>query len=91
MSYSIEMIDEAVIITKVNAAGEKTRRVKCKPGYKLNSSKTSCVPISGGEKASKRRAIIKSIRTKRAEGNALKIRTKRKRIRAMRKRKAYGL
>jgi hypothetical protein len=86
-----ELISDAVIITKVNSRGEKRRRVKCKPGFKLNSSGTSCVPITGGEKASKRRAIRKSIRTKRAMGNGLKIRTKRKRLKALKKRKAYGL
>ena len=87
----LELTTEAVIITKVNAAGEKTKRVRCKPGFKLNSTGTSCVPITGGEKASKRLAIRKALRTKRAEGQALKNRTKRKRIKAMRKRKALGL
>lgn len=85
------VIEEAIIITKVNSKGEKRRRVKCKPGFKLNPSGTSCVPITGGEKASKRRAIRKSLRTKRAMGKGFKIRVKRKRMRAMRKRKAYGL
>jgi len=87
----LELTTEAVIITKVNAAGQKTKRVRCKPGFKLNSSGTSCVPITGGEKATKRLAIRKALRTKRAEGTALKNRTKRKRIKAMRKRKALGL
>lgn len=87
----LELTTEAVIITKVNAAGQKTKRVRCKPGFKLNSTGTSCVPITGGEKASKRLAIRKALRTKRAEGQALKNRTKRKRIKAMRKRKALGL
>lgn len=87
----LELTTEAVIITKVNSAGQKTKRVRCKPGFKLNSTGTSCVPITGGEKASKRLAIRKALRTKRAEGQALKNRTNRKRIKAMRKRKALGL
>lgn len=86
-----EVIDEARIITKVNARGEKRRRVKCKPGFKLNSEGTSCVPVTGGEKASKRRAIRKSVRTKRAMGKGFAIRVRRKKLRAMKKRKAYGL
>lgn len=86
----MESISE-VIITKVNARGEKRRRVKCRPGYKLNDQKTSCVPITGGEKATKRRSIRKAIRTKKAMGKGAVIRSKRKRIRAMKKRKAYGL
>lgn len=80
-----------VIITKVNARGDKKRRVKCRPGYKLNAAGTSCVPISGSEKASKRMAIRKAMRTKRAKGTALQMRAKRKRLKAMRRRKSYGL
>lgn len=87
----MQVIEEAIIITKVNSKGQKRRRVKCKPGFKLNDNGTSCVPITGGEKSAKRRAIRKAIRTKRAMGKGLKIRTKRKQLRAMRKRKAYGL
>ncbi len=88
---SDQILDEARIITKVNSRGEKRRRVKCRPGYKLNDRGTSCVPITGGEKATKRRAIRKAIRTKRSMGTALKTRTNRKRLKALRKRKAYGL
>lgn len=86
-----DQIDEAKIITKVNSRGEKRRRVKCKPGFRLNSEGTSCVPITGSEKASKRRAIRKSVRTKRAMGKGFAIRVRRKKLRAMKKRKAYGL
>lgn len=84
-------LDESKIITKVNSRGEKRRRVKCRPGYKLNEKGTSCVPITGGEKATKRRAIRKAIRTKRSMGTAFKTRVKRKRLKALRKRKAFGL
>lgn len=90
-TVEVEILDEAIIITKVNSRGEKTKRVRCKPGYKLNSNGTSCVPIPGGEKATKRIAIRKALRTKASEGDALKKRTNRKRIRAMKKRKALGL
>lgn len=85
-----EMISE-LIITKVNSRGQKTKRVKCRPGFKLNAMGTSCVPMSGGDKASKRRAIRKAIRTKKAGGTALKRRTTRKRLRALKRRKALGL
>lgn len=87
----MDNIEEAKVITKVNSRGEKRRRIKCRPGYKLSSSGTSCVPITGGEKASKRRAIRKTIRTKRAMGTAFKARVQRKRVKALRKRKAFGL
>lgn len=84
------MLNE-VIITKVNSRGEKRKRVKCRPGFKLNAAGTSCVPMTGGEKASKRRAIRKTIRTKKAGGAALKRRTTRKRLRALKRRKSLGL
>ena len=80
-----------VIITKVNSKGQKRKRVKCRPGFKLNANGTSCVPMTGGQKASKRKAIRKAVRTKRAGGTALKRRTTRKRIRAMKRRKSLGL
>lgn len=86
-----DSLEEARIITKVNARGQKRRRVKCRPGYKLNANKTSCVPIAGGEKAAKKRAIRKSIRTKKAKGKGFQIRVKRKRLRALKKRKALGI
>lgn len=86
-----EGILSEVIITKVNSRGEKRKRVRCRPGFKLNDMGTSCVPMTGGEKASKRRAIRKSIRTKKAGGTALKRRTTRKRLRALKRRKSLGL
>lgn len=87
---SSEILSE-LIITKVNSKGQKRKRVKCRPGFKLNDLGTSCVPMTGGEKASKRRAIRKSIRTKKAGGTSLKRRTNRKRLRAMKRRKSLGL
>lgn len=84
-------ITEARIVTKVNSRGQKRRRVKCRPGYKLNDSKTSCVPISGGEKSSKRLAIRKAMRTKRSKGKGYQMKVKRKRLRALKRRKALGL
>lgn len=87
----MSVLEESRLITKVNFRGEKHRRIKCRPGYKLNDTGTSCVPITGSEKASKRKAIRKALRTKKAMGSAFQARVKRKRIRALKKRKAYGL
>lgn len=78
-------------IVKVNSRGEKTRRIKCPSGYKLNDSGTSCIPITGSEKITKKRAMRKAVRTKRAQGQSAIKRTTRKRLKALRKRKAYGL
>lgn len=86
-----EILDEQRRIVKVNSRGEKTRRIKCRPGYKLNSTGTACVPMTGGEKATKRKAIRKAIRTKKAMGQGFQNRVKRKRAKAMRRRKGLGL
>lgn len=83
-------VDEK-IITKVDSRGTKIRRIKCPPGYKLNDNGTSCVPITGSEKMQKRIAMRKAIRTKRSKGPAAQKRANRKRLRALKKRKQYGL
>lgn len=86
-----EQIEEARRVVRVNSKGQKTRRVKCRKGFKLSSNGKTCVPISGSEKASKRKAIKKAVRTKRAAGTGAQKRTTRKRLKAMRKRKSYNL
>jgi len=86
-----DLITEARRIIRVTSRGEKIRRVKCRKGYKLAASKQSCVPITGSDRAKKRRSIKKSIRTKRAKGASLRRRSTRKRLKAMRRRRAYGL
>ena len=80
----------ARLITKVNSRGEKRRRIKCNKGMKLNPQGTACVPITGSEKSTKRLAARQMVRTKRAAGEGLKIRTKRKFLKALKKRKALG-
>lgn len=85
-----EILDEQKRIVKVNSKGEKRRRIKCRPGYRLNDTGTSCVPMTGGEKATKRKAIRKMVRSKLAQGRGLVIRANRKRARAMKRRKALG-
>lgn len=77
------------IITKVNSKGEKRKRLKCRPGFKLVDGK--CVPQSGVERNAKKRAIKQSIRTKRQGGESLKRKTNKKRIKALKKRKQFGL
>ena len=81
----------ARLIIKVNSRGEKRRRIKCNKGMKLNPAGTACVPITGSEKNSKRIAARQMARTKRAAGDALKRRTNKKRLKALKKRKQLGL
>jgi hypothetical protein len=86
-----EQIEEARRVVRVNSKGQKTRRIKCRKGFKLSSNGKTCVPITGSEKASKRKATRKAIRSKRAAGSGAKKRATRKRLKAMRKRKSYNL
>lgn len=88
---SDDLIVEAKRVIRVTSKGEKIRRIKCRRGYRLASSGVSCVPASGSEKASKRRAIRRAIRTKKAAGASFKRRVAKKRIRALKRRKSYGL
>ena len=87
----VEQVEEARRVVRVSSKGKKTRRIKCRKGFKLSSNGKTCVPISGSEKASKRKAMKKAVRTKRAAGTGAKKRTTRKRLKAMRKRKSYNL
>ena len=86
-----EQVEEARRVVRVDSKGRKTRRIKCRKGFKLSSNGKTCVPITGSEKASKRKATKKAIRTKRAAGSGAKKRTSRKRLKALRKRKSYNL
>lgn len=88
MSEELEQIEEVRRVTRVTSKGEKTRRVKCRAGFKREGDR--CVPMSGGEKRTKRVALRKAVRTKRGNPAAQK-RASRKRLKAMRKRKSYGL
>jgi hypothetical protein len=80
---------EATIITKVNSRGEKRRRLKCNPGYKLENG--VCVPVSGAAKVNKLRSAKKAARTKHAQGAGYALKVAKKSKKAMMKRKSFGL
>jgi len=84
----MEQVEERKIVYKVTSKGKKTKRIKCRPGYKLVDNR--CVKIQGAEKVAKRKAIRQAIRTKKAD-LAGKKRAVKKRLKAMKKRKSYGL
>lgn len=77
------------VITKVNSKGEKRKRLKCRPGFKLVGGK--CVPQSSVEKKDKKIAIKKALKTKKGKGDSLKRKTNKKRLKALSKRKQFGL
>ena len=88
MSEELDQIEEARRVTRVSSKGEKTRRLKCRSGFKREGDR--CVPMSGSEKRTKTKALRKAVRTKRGNPAGQK-RASRKRLKAMRKRKSYGL
>lgn len=90
MSENLQL-EEARIITKVTSRGEKTKRVKCRRGFKLSPDGKTCIPITGSEKQAKKKSIRKAIRTKKAKGKAAQVKANKKRLKAMKKRKAFGL
>ena len=82
-------IEEVRRRIKVNSKGKRRIKMQCKPGFKWDGK--ACVKISGAELAVKRMAKRRMVITKRAQGNALKIKTLRKTRKARRFRKAMGL
>lgn len=84
-----DQLDEIKRVVKVNNRGKRRIKMKCKKGYKFDGRK--CVKISGKELVNKRRAIRKSVRTKRSKGSGYKKRIVRLSKRAIRKRRSMGL
>lgn len=88
LNEALEQIEEVRRVIRVSSRGEKTRRIKCRAGFRREGDR--CVPMTGSEKQSKRLSIRRAVRTKNANPSG-KRRAARKQLKAMRKRKAYGL
>lgn len=86
---SDDQLDEIKRIVKVNSRGKRRIKMKCKKGYKFDGRK--CIKISGKELVNKRRAIRKSVRTKRSKGSGYTKRIVRLRKKAIKKRRSMGL
>lgn len=88
-----EELKEARVVYRVNASGQRSKKIKCPPGNRVatvNGVK-KCVGLTGAERTKKRLAIQKQVRTKRAKGNTYSHRMVLKRQHALRKRKALGM
>jgi hypothetical protein len=83
-----EELDEATKKTRVDSKGKKTKRVKCAPGFKLKPNGLSCMKMTGSEKASRKKAAKKSVKTRKGKSQAG---SNRKRAKAIKKRKGLGL
>ena len=96
-SITNEMLDERKIIYRVTSKGGKgihrVKKIRCSPGKKVvtvNGVK-KCVAFTGAERAKKKIAIKRAVRTKRAKGVGASRLATRKRLKSVRRRKAMGL
>jgi hypothetical protein len=86
-------LQERRIVYRIKSDGKRIRRVRCGPGKRVvdDNGIKKCIVVSGTERVKKRLSVIQSLRTKRALGVGLTRRTTRKRLKALRRRKAMGL
>ena len=76
---------------RYNSHGVRSIKMKCMKGFKWDPTISACLKITGSEVAIMRRASRRALITKRSEGNALKVRFKRRINKAFRFRKMMGL
>lgn len=88
---AFEQIDEVERKVRVNARGLKSIKMKCPSGFKWDPSIQACMKITGAELATMRKASRHAIITKKSEGQALKVRVKRRIRRAFKFREMMGL
>lgn len=88
---NIEYISEVKRRIKVNFRGKRRIKMQCRPGFKWDSTKRSCLKITGSEVALKRKAMRRMVRTKKAKGASFKARVQRKTRKAKRFRRSMGL
>lgn len=92
-SLNEETLEERRIVIRINAKGQRIKRIKCGPGRiaKRVNGRVVCVTPTGRQKLIKKLAIRRANRTKRAKGSGYMKRINFRRQRAMRKRRAMGL
>lgn len=90
--YGIEVpLDEARKRIQVNFTGKKRVKVQCAKGFKYDATAKTCVKIAGDELATRRKASIKALVSRKAGGAALKNRAAIRTKKAMKFRSALGL
>ena len=93
LSEDAEELEERKIVIRINSKGQRLRRITCGNGRvarKVNG-RLVCVTPTGRERLTKKLALKRAVRTKKAKGAGYKKRVNFKRQRAIRKRKAMGL
>lgn len=96
--YYVELDESNLLLERrikirISSKGVKTKRIICGPGRVLKTieGRKVCVVQTGSQKAKKKLAIRKAIRTKRAKGPGYFRRINIKRQRAIKRRKAAGI
>ncbi len=82
---------EVVRKVKINFRGKKRIKMKCRPGFKWDAGKKTCVKITGAQLAKMRKSLRRSVLTKRSKGTAYKARVLRKTRKAKRFRRMMGM
>lgn len=88
---NVEFLQEVRRRIKVNFRGKRRIKMQCRPGFKWDPTKRSCVKITGRDVAIKRKAMRKMVRTKKSKGTSFRTRVLRKTRKAKRFRKSMGL
>lgn len=90
-SLNEDQLDEVMRKIRVNARGLKSIKMQCPSGFKWDPSLEACMKITGAELSTMRRASRHALITKRNEGQALKVRVKRRIKRAFKFRQMMGM
>lgn len=88
-----DALEERKIIIKVNSKGQRIKKIKCPKGRVAKSvnGRIVCVTPTGRERLTKKLAIRRTVRTKKAKGAGFAKRVNFRRQRALKKRRAMGL
>lgn len=85
------VLDEVAKKITVNSHGTKRIKMQCAKGFKWSAADKACVKIAGAELATRRKASIHAVASRKAGGQSLKNRVAVKTKKAMHFRKSMGI
>lgn len=86
-----DFLAEQKVIDKVNAKGNRTRRLQCAPGFKLSADGSRCEVMDASERRVRKLGNRKAIRAKKRMGVGYQRKIERRKKKAMKFRKMMGL
>lgn len=84
-------LDEVAKKIAVNSHGTKRIKMQCAKGFKWSAADKACIKIAGAELATRRKASIHAVASRKAGGQSLKNRVAVKTKKAMHFRKSMGI